>query len=132
MRSLEYRNKMSQIAKNNNYGKWMIGKTASPESREKAARWFRGDKHWGWKGGDWRYVKKQALIRDDYTCQMCSFREVEIMEVDHILSKSLHPELSLDLENLMTLCPNCHRRKTIRDIKNKAIKFRSTKSLLEG
>jgi hypothetical protein len=72
-----------------------------------------------WKGGCAEYQKIQALIRDDYTCQICGMREPEIMVVDHIKPKSVFPELKAELNNLMTLCPNCHARKTIREKKQK-------------
>ena len=68
-----------------------------------------------WKGGKIDYLKKKAKERDDYTCQVCGLRDDEIMQVDHIRPKSLHPELYEILENLLTLCPNCHARKTIRE-----------------
>lgn len=71
-----------------------------------------------WKGGHWKYWKTQALVRDEYICQICGFSERDIMEVDHIKQKSKYPELALSLDNLVTLCPNCHRRKTIRELKS--------------
>jgi predicted HNH restriction endonuclease len=55
------------------------------------------------------------LERDNYICQVCKFREPDIMDVDHIKPVSLFPELQYDLDNLTTLCPNCHRRKTLED-----------------
>ena len=79
----------------------------------------KGEKASRWKGGCADYRKREALIRDDYTCQKCGMREVEIMIIDHILPKSVFPELIAELGNLMTLCPNCHARKTIREKKQK-------------
>lgn len=76
-----------------------------------------GSKNPVWKGGADKYWQRQAKIRDDYVCQLCGFREIEIMEVDHVLPKSIYPKLRHDLSNLMTLCPNCHRRKTNREKK---------------
>ena len=76
-----------------------------------------GKKNWNWKGGDTRWFHKQVLIRDDYTCQICGYREIEIMEVDHIKPKSIYPELQFEMNNMVTLCPNCHRRKTNREKK---------------
>ncbi|OGT23540.1 MAG: hypothetical protein A2W47_04505 [Gammaproteobacteria bacterium RIFCSPHIGHO2_12_38_15] len=70
-----------------------------------------------WKGGKVNWLTMETKIRDNYTCQICGFRDPDIMEVDHIKPKSLYPELESALENLVTLCPNCHRRKTIRDWK---------------
>lgn len=92
-------------------------KEMSIESRKKMSR-GKGSTNHHWNGGNWRYWKNQALIRDDYRCQICGFREVEIMEVDHIQQKSKAPHLRLILENLLTLCPICHRRKTIRELKS--------------
>jgi|ERR1043166_3976649 5-methylcytosine-specific restriction endonuclease McrA len=72
-----------------------------------------------WKGGSHGYWTRQAKTRDDYTCQICGLRDTEIMEVDHIIPKSVRPDLRFELTNLMTLCPNCHRRKTNREKRNK-------------
>jgi len=79
----------------------------------------KGDKNPRWNGGTWGYWKRQALTRDDYTCQICGHREPEIMEVDHTKSKAKFPELEKDLDNLLTLCPNCHRRKTNRELRTR-------------
>lgn len=70
-------------------------------------------------GGKDKYCRREAKLRDDHTCQICGHREPEIMEVDHIKPKSEFPELRFVLENLVTLCPNCHRRKTIREHKSR-------------
>ena len=67
------------------------------------------------KGGCEDWLKKQAKIRDDYTCQICGLRDIEIMETDHTKPKGDYPQFAKDLDNLMTLCPNCHRRKTNRE-----------------
>ncbi len=66
-----------------------------------------------WLGGvDRRTWQRFVLERDNFTCQTCQLRDVEIMEVDHILPIHKHPELKLDPQNMQCLCPNCHRRKT--------------------
>src|SRR3990167_2131379 len=85
-----------------NIAKWSLGKT--------------GDKHVRWKGGKWIYWRKQVLIRDDYTCRKCGLRDIEIMDVDHIKPKldssNKFKSETPDVNNLQTLCPNCHKRKT--------------------
>lgn len=63
-----------------------------------------------WKDGCISYWKREALIRDDFTCQGCGLRDEEIVEVDHILE--VYNGGKNSLENLQTLCPNCHARKT--------------------
>lgn len=74
-----------------------------------------GQNHVRWKGGTVLYWRKVALKRDDYTCQNCKLQEKEIMDVAHIVPingnknrRVLHPLNNAD--NLVTLCPNCHRR----------------------
>jgi predicted restriction endonuclease len=72
-----------------------------------------GEKHPLWKGGMIIYWKKQVLKRDDYTCRNCGLREPEIMDVAHIepingdRNRRYTPQ---NANNLIVLCPNCHRR----------------------
>ena len=79
-----------------------------------------GEKNHKWIGGSWLTVRKQVLAEQDYTCQDCGYREVEIMEVNHKLERSAYPELARDKNNLEVLCPNCHRRKTNLFLKRKS------------
>lgn len=79
--------------------------------------WF-GKQPLSWRGGKLKYVIKMAKIRDKYTCQSCGLHEPEIMVVDHTIPRYIRPDLTLDMNNLKTLCPNCHARKTKIDTKN--------------
>lgn len=82
----------------------------------------KGPLSYTWKGGiSWPWLKNLALARDNYTCQLCGYSDSEILQVDHIQPKCKYPELSKEINNLMTLCPNCHARKTIRERKNNLI-----------
>lgn len=48
--------------------------------------------------------------RDHYTCQGCGFYyEKSIVECHHIKPISMTKETILDIDNLLTLCPTCHR-----------------------
>lgn len=86
------------------------------ERLRKNAKVLFGPDHPKWKGGRCgKYWGKQCLERDDYICQVCGLRDEEIMQVDHIKPKSLFPELKFDLNNLRTICPNCHERKSRRE-----------------
>lgn len=87
---------------------WNKGKTG------KESHSYR-ERNGNWSGGSKRTMANYVLTRDDYVCQVCGHREPEIMEVDHIKPKSVYPEFALDMNNLVTLCPNCHRRKTNRE-----------------
>ena len=104
-RAREIRQKMSDVRKGNipwNTGKDFLAFERNPR----------------WKGGRIDSLKRKCLLRDNFTCRNCSLREPEIMEVDHIKEKWEIPELYLNLDNMQTLCPNCHRRKTMRRYKD--------------
>lgn len=93
----------------------------------------RGSNHYYWKGGSWNYIKTLVRLRDKDVCQCtgacqshlsekCGFSDSYIMHVDHIKPKKLYPELALSLDNLMTVCPNCHQFKTNMERRNKIFK----------
>ena len=111
IRSPEERKKISDTHKR-------IGK--KPPLRTGVEPWNKGKKHPAtagernnnWKGGSYKWARKQAKDRDNYTCQECGWRELEIMETDHIKPRSDFPKLEAKVDNLITLCPNCHRRRT--------------------
>ena len=84
---------------------------------------YEGVNHPRWIGGTMAYYKKQAKERDNFTCQcvnscwwhegvMCRFRDKKIIEADHIIPLKVSPEKANSLDNIMTLCPNCHSWKT--------------------
>lgn len=112
--------------------KKIIGKSPSwkggkrPPGNYKLPPVKRGSESPNWKGGKWIYWRKQVLKRDDYTCKICGLRDEEIMDVDHISplrgNGISREDMKLadikehgGIENLQTLCPNCHKRKTIRE-----------------
>ncbi|MBS4188641.1 HNH endonuclease [Bacillus sp. FJAT-49705] len=60
----------------------------------------------------WLQCRELALIRDNYLCQKC-LKQNKITSADmvhHIKELKDHPELSLDLDNLESLCHPCHNR----------------------
>ena len=61
-------------------------------------------------------LKIKILTRDNYACQMCGLKSnnSQFMDIDH---KNCNRNDN-NKENLWTLCPNCHRLKTINDRKN--------------
>ncbi len=75
-----------------------------------------GEQNPNWKGGiSYKIACRLTLERDDYTCQICKLRDPDVMEVDHRLCRAIRKDLQQDLNNLWTLCANCHKRKTKRD-----------------
>ena len=62
---------------------------------------------------EWKALRLQCLKRDRYRCRKCG-RLVAgkgQSRVDHVLPRKTHPELSLVLGNLQTLCAACDNRK---------------------
>ena len=55
---------------------------------------------------EWR---KTVLERDNYTCQDCGVRGGSL-QVDHIKSYALYPDLRWLLTNGRALCISCHKR----------------------
>jgi 5-methylcytosine-specific restriction enzyme A len=63
-----------------------------------------------YKGKDWMKLRQEALERDHYECQVCKskgkYRAAEC--VHHMKEVKQHPELALTLNNLQSLCNQCH------------------------
>ncbi|MCQ9215026.1 HNH endonuclease [Streptococcus sp. O1] len=65
----------------------------------------------------WRYLRQQALERDHFECQWCKSEgkvttELDsVLEVDHIQELEYYPEKALELDNLRTLCKECHNKR---------------------
>lgn len=87
---------------------------------------FSGSDHPNWDGGGidtygpgWSRVKRRALERDDYECVVCGATKAELdrnPDVHHLLPVRLFAEaerLNVSdahyLENVVSLCPRCHR-----------------------
>lgn len=66
---------------------------------------------------EWRQLRQVVLERDNHECQECKSNGLvtsqfdSILEVDHIKELHLHPELATNLDNLRTLCKDCHNKK---------------------
>lgn len=119
----EWKKRMSLLKK----GK--PGKPLSEETKRKISLNNgapKGAKHWNWKGGykrrhvssDWiqrrmfkREMQKLIFERDDYTCQLCGVRGVNL-QVDHIQSWAEYVELRFSMDNCRTLCAKCHYKIT--------------------
>lgn len=65
----------------------------------------------------WKQLRQAALERDNYECQHCkeqgkvTTKANAILEVDHIKEIEHRPDLARDLDNLQTLCKDCHNKK---------------------
>lgn len=63
-----------------------------------------------YKSLEWRRLRKKALRRDNYECQMCKSegRYHPAENVHHLKEVKTHPHLALTLDNLQCLCIKCH------------------------
>ncbi|MFY4480773.1 HNH endonuclease [Latilactobacillus sakei] len=65
----------------------------------------------------WRELRAAALERDHYECLWCkaagkvTSNQSAVLEVDHIKELEFYPEYALDIDNLRTLCKDCHNRR---------------------
>ncbi|AZV88280.1 endonuclease [Bacillus amyloliquefaciens] len=60
----------------------------------------------------WKRVRKVVLIRDGYLCCECRRRGLitEANTVHHIIALRDDPSRAFDLDNLETICLECHNR----------------------
>lgn len=117
--SIETRRKMSTIMKANLPVK-AFKKGAIPWNKGISCN--AGKDHPNWKGGISPHDKSQrskfgktmqstVFERDDYTCQICGLRGVDL-QVDHIQPWKDYVELRFSMDNCRTLCAKCHYKIT--------------------
>ena len=60
----------------------------------------------------WKNLRIKALAKGNY-CRACGRKPDKIvLHVDHILPRSIYPELALELSNLQILCADCNLGKS--------------------
>lgn len=62
---------------------------------------------------DWKELRLYKLSIEPF-CKKCEIngKLVPATVVDHIIDMNIDPEKCLDINNLQSLCVNCHNRKT--------------------
>lgn len=78
-----------------------------------------------------RLVLDQVLIRDNFTCQICSQYGVN-MHVDHIKPFANNPELRFEMDNCRTLCVPCHYYVTFKKKMSPSNKWGQTNRIKEN
>jgi 5-methylcytosine-specific restriction protein A len=75
----------------------------------------------------WKLKRLERLARDNYLCQRCKKRNLltPATMVHHIKPLEDYPELALEIDNLISLCNNCHEQITNRRTKSKRDKIKT-------
>lgn len=118
-RKMSENNKRKLLEANTGRPGWMLGKHHSVETRRKISEANSGEHSYLWKGGissinkkirrgiEFRLWREAVFARDNWTCQMCGRRGLEI-HPDHIKQFAFHEDLRFAIDNGRTLCKTCH------------------------
>jgi DEAD/DEAH box helicase domain-containing protein len=90
-------------------GYWMVLKNECVEKMRDSGLWMSDKNDYG---PDWQRIRKAVRQRDGYCCQVCGIKEGQLEHhVHHKIpfKRFDSPEKANALENLITLCQNCHR-----------------------
>lgn len=75
---------------------------------------------------NWRGLRAYKLYVNPF-CERCLPTLTQATEVHHIKEVKTHPELSLEFDNLESLCKTCHSTHTAKQNKYKPGKIINTK-----
>lgn len=71
-------------------------------------------RHVFYNSPEWKELRLEAIARDNDECQWCK-AEGKVtktnLEVDHIKELEFYPEFAMDIDNLRTLCKDCHNKR---------------------
>jgi len=125
--TVDYRLKVNGIKKRS-ISESLVGKPKSEEHKQKLSKIRRdlglakGSRNPKWKGGitsmaesirksdEYRIWRHAIFERDNYTCQECGDDEGGNLHAHHIKLRREFPELTLAIDNGITLCVVCHIR----------------------
>lgn len=71
-----------------------------------------------YKSKQWQSVRVLALKRDNYLCQHCGNSAEEVHHIKHITPENINnAAITLNLDNLVCLCRDCHHKAHKRNMK---------------
>lgn len=93
----------------NTKGFWLKMNKDCINDLQENSKWYGAPNDYG---PNWKVIREKVLTRDDYKCQSCGKRDrLLLLHVHHkIPFKSFTSiEKANSLDNLITLCPDCHK-----------------------
>ena len=105
---IDKRSKYGPFCSHGCYGKWRSENLTGEDSPS-----WKGGYTLDYGGSNWKRQRRRARKRDSYTCQGCGVTEQEWgykLDVHHIVPYDLfdNPKEASRLDNLVTLCRQCH------------------------
>jgi DEAD/DEAH box helicase domain-containing protein len=91
------------------FGFWFVLKNDLVNKMRQEKMWFSDPNDYG---PNWEKQRNLARMRDQYRCSLCGIAEnTKPHHIHHKIPFRLFsdPNIANDLNNLVTLCPNCHR-----------------------
>lgn len=86
-----------------------MGKRGEVIMAREALKWF-------YNSGAWQQARAAALRRDHYTCAYCGARANEVHHLKELNEKNVTDiRISLNLNNLQSLCHQCHTQITMNE-----------------
>lgn len=74
------------------------------------------ERKWFYNSRMWKLARTAALKRDGYTCAYCGARATEVHHLTELNDTNISdPEVSLNLNNLQSLCHDCHSQITMHE-----------------
>ena len=65
---------------------------------------------------EWQQVREYVLMRDSYLCRICGQPAEEVHHKIHLTPGNLYdPRVSLNPDNLISLCKDCHFKEHVAD-----------------
>ncbi|MFA5158557.1 MAG: HNH endonuclease signature motif containing protein [Patescibacteria group bacterium] len=58
---------------------------------------------------EWNKIRKNVIVRDNFICVICGDGEGGNLNAHHLASWKDFPEKRLDMDNLITVCEDCHK-----------------------
>lgn len=93
-------------------GKCVVCEGELPRGRRKYCSDGCADKFYEENTMDWNRIRDKIINRDKRTCQKCGHHSSSGygLCVHHIKHVKNNPELEFQHDNLITLCPDCHKK----------------------